>query len=109
MSTDHWSATEKKIARRAFDAAHEREIAAVMEELRRRVSRMAMAKDLWQIENFLRNRRGEFDEKYDYRYSQLIYVFSILHHQGFLTEADLAGLSSDKIEAVKHTGDCFRR
>jgi len=109
MSTDHWSATEKKIARRAFDAAHERETAAVMEELRRKVAGMKSAKDLWEIENFLYNRRDEVDEKYDYRYSQLIYVFSILHYQGFLAEADLAGLSPDKIEAVKHMGDCFRR
>jgi len=109
MSTDHWSATEKKIARRAFDAAYGREIAAIMEELRRKVGGMKSAKDLWQIEDFLRERRDEVDWKYDYRYSQLIYVFSILHHQGFLLEADLAGLSADKIEAVKHTGDCFRR
>jgi hypothetical protein len=109
MPIDHWSATEKKIARRAFDAAYEREIAAVMEELRRRVGGMKSAKDLWDIENFLRNRRDEFDEKYDYRYSQLIYVFAILYHGGFLVEADLAGLSPDKIDAVKHMGDCFRR
>ena len=109
MSSDHWSATEKKIARRAFDAAYGREIAAIMEELRRKVGGMKSAKDLWQIEDFLRERRDEVDWKYDYRYSQLIYVFSILHHQGFLLEADLAGLSADKIEAVKHTGDCFRR
>ena len=109
MSTDHWSATEKKIARRAFDAAYGREIAAIMEELRRKVGGMKSAKDLWQIEDFLRERRDEVDWKYDYRYSQLIYVFSILHHQGFLLEADLAGLSPDKIEAVKHMGDCFRR
>ena len=109
MSTDHWSPTEKKIARRAFDAAHEREIAAVMEELRRRVGSMTTAKDLWEIEYFLRTRRDEFNEKYNYRYSQLIYVFAILYHGGFLVEADLAGLSPDKIDAVKHTGDCFRR
>jgi hypothetical protein len=109
MSTDNWSPTEKKIARRAFDAAYERETAAIMEELRGRVGGMKSAKDLWQIEDFLRERRDEVDWKYDYRYSQLIYMFSILHHQGFLLEADLAGLSPDKIEAVKHTGDCFRR
>ena len=89
MPTDHWSPTEKKIARRAFDAAYGREIAAIMEELRRKVGGMKSAKDLWQIEDFLRERRDEVDWKYDYRYSQLIYVFSILHHQGFLTEADL--------------------
>jgi hypothetical protein len=109
MPIDHWSPTEKKIARRAFDAAYERETAAIMEELRRRVGGMKSAKDLWQIENFLRERGDEVARKYDYRYSQLIYVFAILHHQGFLAEADLAGLSPDKIEAVKHTGDCFRR
>ncbi|MCX5685512.1 MAG: hypothetical protein NT049_17790 [Planctomycetota bacterium] len=108
MSTETWSPTEKKIARRAFDAAHEREIAAVMEELRRKVGGMKSAKDLWEIENFLYTRRREFDEKYVYRYSRLIYVFAILYHGGFLMEADLAGLSPDKIEAVKHMGDCFR-
>jgi hypothetical protein len=109
MSTDNWSPTEKKIARRAFDAAYERETAAIMEELRGRVGGMKSAKDLWQIEKFLRERGDEVARKYDYRYSQLIYVFAILYHGGFLTEADLEGLSPDKIEAVKHMGECFRR
>ena len=109
MPIDHWSPTEKKIARRAFDAAYERETAAIMEELRRKVGRMKAAKDLWQIEKFLRERGDEVARKYDYRYSQLIYVFAILDHGGFLAETDLAGLSPDKIDAVKHTGDCFRR
>ena len=109
MPIDHWSPTEKKIARRAFDAAYERETAAIMEELRRKVGGMKNSKDLWQIEKFLRERGDEVARKYDYRYSQLIYVFAILYHGGFLVEADLAGLSPDKIDAVKHTGDCFRR
>jgi len=108
MSTETWSPTEKKIARRAFDAAYGRETATIMEELRRRVGRMATSKDLWQLEGFLRERGDEVAEKYVYRYSRLIYVFAILYHGGFLMEADLAGLSPDKIDAVKRMSDCFR-
>ena len=31
---------------------------------------------MWALEDFLRTRRVDIDRKYDYRYSQLIFVFA---------------------------------
>lgn len=109
MNDEKWSPTEKKIAHQAFDAAHEREITAVIEALRSKVARMNAPRDLWQIEDFLREKREEFDRKYDFRYSVLLQVFAVLHGQGLLTEADLEGLMPDKIESIKHTSAFFKR
>jgi hypothetical protein len=57
--------------------------------------------DIWRIHDFLTDQRTKTDGKYDYRYSVLIFVFATLLREGWLTEADLAGLSEDKIERVK--------
>ena len=38
---------------------------------------------------------------YDYRYSVLVTVFSVLLSEGWLTVADLAGLQENKIEQIQ--------
>jgi hypothetical protein len=42
------------------------------------------------------------DRIYDYRYSVLRLVFARLLRDGWLSEADLAGLQKDKIDDIKH-------
>jgi hypothetical protein len=56
---------------------------------------------MWAVEDFLRRRRREVDESFDYRYSQLILVFARLIGEGYLDEARLAGLSNDKLEIIR--------
>jgi hypothetical protein len=51
---------------------------------------------MWAIENDLRRQRRTLDELFDYRYSQLLFVFAQLIGQGYLDEGQLAGLSDDK-------------
>ncbi|MCP5062950.1 MAG: hypothetical protein GY936_10855 [Ignavibacteriae bacterium] len=45
---------------------------------------MESDKYVWQLENYLADRRRIVDEKYDYRYSRVIIVFSRLFSEGFL-------------------------
>ena len=96
-----WSPPEKKAARRAFDAALEKALAKVMAEFKSRAEAAATPSDMWEIESFLRQRRREIDETFDYRYSQLPLVFCRLMQAGLLDERELAGLSEEKQEVIR--------
>jgi hypothetical protein len=96
-----WSDSEKKIARRAFEAALESTLAGIMTEFKAMAAAAATPSEMWAVEDFLRRRRREVDESFDYRYSQLILVFARLIGEGYLDEARLAGLSNDKLEIIR--------
>ena len=96
-----WSDTEKKIARRAFDAALDRQCAAVTAELKKMVADASAPGDLWRIHDYLTKQRREIDEIYDYRYSMLILVFGRLLRDGWLKDADLDGLREEKLRHIR--------
>jgi len=89
------------VARRAYDLAYERECRAI----RAKVEQMLEADDdirqIWRIHDYLSKERRETDQKYDYRYSVLIFVFARLINEGWITEADLSGLGPDKTQEIK--------
>lgn len=97
----NWSAAEKRIARRAFDAALDAALAGIMSEFKARAAAAAEPSDMWAVEDYLRRRRREIDDLFDYRYSQLIDVFGMLIREGHLAEADLAGLSEEKLAIIR--------
>ncbi len=97
----HWSPHEKKVAHAAFEAAWARETAAIRREAGAMLARADAEVDVWQVHDFLSEKRRRFEQKYDYRYSVLIHVFARLLQEGWLTEADLAGLSDEKIELIR--------
>lgn len=97
----NWSPSEKKVARRAYDAALEAALASVMAEFKGKASAVTLPSEMWQIEDYLRGQRWEIDEMFDYRYSQLPFVFARLIRQGYLDENLLAGLSQDKREIIR--------
>jgi hypothetical protein len=86
MAIDHWSDKEKKIARSAFDAALQRERVALLDEVKHMAAGAKDFDDVWAIEDYLKKKRREIDSKYDYRYSQLRIVFTILLAEGRVTE-----------------------
>lgn len=95
-----WSQTEEKVARAAFDEAYNREIQALIEEVRARSGEIAELDDLWKLHDFLSARRHDIDGKYDYRYSDLIFVFARLVREGWLHLNELDGLEPDKLTKV---------
>ena len=97
----HWSPSEKKCARAAFDAAIVRECAAIRKRVEDMLRGSAEPEEIWRIDDFLSEKRKEFDRKYDFRYSVLIGVFGRLLHEGWITQADLAGLNADKLEFIQ--------
>jgi hypothetical protein len=96
-----WSPSEKKVARKAFDAALESVLYKVMAEFRMKANDLTQPSDLWDLEQFLRDRRQEIGRTFDYRYSQLPLVFAKLIREGHLDEGDLSGLSEEKLKVVR--------
>jgi hypothetical protein len=103
----HWTPAEKKAARRAFDEALG--LLAIIAEAKRRMANVADPSDLWQLEAYLTESRKTVDRIYQYRYSDLLRVFSILMRDGWLKEADLVGLQPDKIADIKASAESLRR
>jgi hypothetical protein len=104
-----WTAAEKKVARRAFDLALERNLSAIIAEAKRRVLNVADPSDLWVLEAYLTESRKTIDRVYQYRYSDLLRVFSILMRDGWLKEADLVGLQPDKIADIRAFAESLRK
>jgi hypothetical protein len=95
-----WSKTEEQIAQTAFEKAYQREIEALIRQVRDGAGAIARLEDLWQLHDFLSARRHELDGKYDYSYSALIFVFSRLIREGWLQVDELAGLAPDKLTKI---------
>jgi hypothetical protein len=53
------------------------------------------------LEHYLTERRKEINHKYDYRYSQLTHVFGRLLYERRVTEQELHGLRTDKLESIR--------
>lgn len=96
-----WSKAEKQAARRAFEAAYERECRAIRASVVQMIEDRRDPRQIWRIHDYLSEQRRETGRKYGYRYSALIQVFSRLLREGWLTEADLSGLQEDKIEKIR--------
>jgi len=96
-----WTPSEKKAARRAYDKAFELQCAAITKEVKRMLQKMSNPGDIWRIEEYLYEKRKEVDRLFQFSYSRLILVFSILMRDGWMTDADLAGLDQEKIDRIK--------
>jgi hypothetical protein len=91
----------KSIARKVFDAALQRELDATTQEVKRRASRIKEPSELWELEEYLTERRKEINSRYDYRYSELPLVFTYLVRAGRITIDELSGLADDKVAYVR--------
>jgi hypothetical protein len=95
-----WSKSEKEIARKAYRAAYNRECKAILENVRKMTAQIENSTDLWRLHTYLTEKRNETDEKYDYRYSVLRFVFARLLHEGWIRPEELAGISEDKLQEI---------
>jgi Photoprotection regulator fluorescence recovery protein len=101
MSDREWSNAEKKIARRAYEAARQAVLAGAMAEFKAKAVAATTADDMWSVGDELRQRRRELQELLDYRYSQLPMVFGRLIFDGYLDEQQLSGLAEDKLAEIR--------
>jgi hypothetical protein len=95
-----WSKTEKQVAQAAFDSAYEREVNALVEDVRKKAGAIAALDEVWHLHDFLSARRHDIDGKYDYRYSVLLFVFARLVKEGWLQLNELNGLDKGKLTKI---------
>ena len=95
-----WSPAEKVIARQAFDMALRNELQTTIREAKERAARISEPAELWELEDWLTERRQDINRWYDYRYSVLPIVFARLIRDGRLSEDDLKGLRPEKLELI---------
>jgi hypothetical protein len=100
VSEAQWTKTEKEIARSAFDRAYQREIDNLIKDVTQRSTQILEVEDIWRLHDFLSARRHEIDGKYDYRYSNLIFVFAQLVREKWLDLNELQGLEPDKLAKI---------
>lgn len=101
MTTAPWKDSEKKVARRVFEAAVQRELQEIMVEFKSKAANAKEPDDMWAVEEFLAQARREFDRKYDFRYSQLELVFGRLLREGRIHEPELTGLAEEKLAFIR--------
>ena len=95
-----WSAAEKKVARRVFDAALQAELAEIMTNFKTRAAQVNTPDDLWAIRAHLERVQRDIDSKYDYRYSMLEFVLGRLMREQRIQLQDLTGMKADRIARI---------
>ena len=96
-----WSPEEKKIAQEVLQGARNREIEALIENIRENAKLISQIEDVWQLHDYLSAKRHEIDGKYDDRESFLMFTLSRLIKDGLVEISDLSGLTSEKQSKVK--------
>lgn len=97
---DAWTLAEREIAQEVFNRAYEREINALIKDVREKASAIADLSDVWQLHDYLSSRRHEIDGKYEYDYSSLLFVFAELVRDGWIKLDELKNLSRDKLAKI---------
>jgi hypothetical protein len=98
-----WSHAEKVIARQAFDLALRNELQTTIREAKDRAAKISDPAELWELEDWLSERRQDINRRYDYRYSVLPIVLAHLLREGRLREDDLKGLHPEKLEMINRS------
>ena len=98
---EKWNDSEKKLAHQIFDIALKRELCLRLQVLKEKAKEATQFEDLWDIEEYLQKSRKEIDNKYDFRYSQLLLVFAVLLREGKIGIEELNGLGQSKIDKIR--------
>lgn len=96
-----WSRSERAIARKVFDAALKRELQNVVQKAKQKASQIKEPADVWELEQYLTQRRKEIDRRYQFRSSRLTQVLGMLLCEGRIAEDELRGLRDDKLKAIR--------
>ncbi len=95
-----WTQAEKKAARSLFDVALEREMTDYIARFKASAATIETPDALWALLREAEQKRRELDERYDFRYSVLVFVFAGLLRRGLIDEAELAALGEGKAHLI---------
>jgi len=102
MHDIRWTNSEKKLAHEVFDAAVQQELSEIIADFKSKAAALSEPDELWSLVKRTDRKRQEIDDKYDFRYSQLLRVFGQLMREGRITEQALTGLSEEKVSIILH-------
>lgn len=101
MQSLTWSPKEKQLARAVFERAAEAEEQELLEHFKNKAAALKNLEDLWALQFAIHDSEREYQQKYDYRYSQLIVVFGRLVREGRISIDALNGLSEEKLKCIE--------
>ena len=107
MNEFKWKDSEKRIANRAFENARTTELDEVVQSFKADAAKIDDADQLWTLIDQMKNRRYQFEQKYDYRYSILVSVLARLLSEQRISIEDLTGLDRDKLATITVKSDFF--
>ena len=107
MNDFKWKDSEKKIANRAFEKARTAELDEVVQSFKADAAKIKDADQLWTLIDTMKDRRNQFEHKYDYRYSIILSVLARLFSEQRISAADLAGLDEDKLADITVKSNYF--
>ncbi|MEA3419360.1 MAG: hypothetical protein U9Q90_08170 [Campylobacterota bacterium] len=96
---EKWTKSQKKHAGELFDLALKREYDELIETIND--TKVETRDDVWELYEMLGKKRKELNGKYDYRYSQLIFVFAQLVRGGYLSLEELEPIGKEKQESIE--------
>jgi hypothetical protein len=96
---NNWTKAEKQIAKKVFNLAKSRAYQNLIDTINSKV--INSQNQVWELRDLLNRKAKEFDEKFDYRYSQLLILFIRYINEGLLSIEELEGLSEDKIYIIR--------
>ena len=98
MRGESWTKSQKVHARGLFDLALSREYDDLIKTLNS--TKIETPEEVWDLHDMLGKKRKELNGKYDYRYSQLIFVFAQLVRGGYLTLEELEPIGEEKLKQI---------
>ena len=101
MHREDWSPTEKRIARAVFEEAVAAECEEILAEFKQRAAALVDPDDMFSLGKWVAEEERRLARRYDFRYSELPYVFGDLLREGRIAEEELQGLSPDKLERIR--------
>jgi Photoprotection regulator fluorescence recovery protein len=95
-----WSKSEHEIVQVAFRTAYDREIAALIQEVKQQAAEIVGTDDMWRLHDFLSARRHDVDGKYDDAEAGLLFTFARLVKEKWVSTTELDGLEKSKLSKI---------
>jgi len=99
-----WSPKEKRVAREVFERAALAEEHELLANCKMKAASLKNIEDLNSLQYWIQEAERAYQEKYDYRYSQLIIVFGRLLREQRISIEELGELDKEKLAYIKHIG-----
>jgi hypothetical protein len=96
-----WADAERIVARTAFETAHARALASLINEVQLQAALIDSEPALWRLHDFLSTQRHTLEGRFDFRPQALLFLFASLVRDNLLEMAELRGLAEEKLAKIQ--------